>query len=98
MSRRRVKRFACRNTSSTNNLPMADSKVPPDRTWRQWSGAGAHGVLDQRLAERPDRAGMVTVGDHVIERTHDPVAVGIIDDQGWKQLDRVAAVARNLGE
>src|SRR5256885_11891492 len=53
-------------------------------------------MLDQRLAERPYRAGAVAVGDDVIEGTHDPVAVLIIDDQRRNELHGVAAVASDL--
>src|ERR1700693_1019919 len=46
----------------------------------------AHGVVDQRLAQRPDRAGdLVTVGDDGIERGLDPVAVFLSDGQRRQQ-------------
>src|SRR6266481_7426429 len=59
----------------------------------------AHGVVDQRLAERPDRAGdLVTGGDDGIERGFDPTAVLFGNRQRRQQLDGVAAVARDLRE
>src|SRR6185503_12656741 len=58
-----------------------------------------HGVVDQRLAERPDRAGdLVTGGDDVVERLFDPVAVFLCDHERRQQLDGMAAVAGDLGE
>src|SRR5882757_8833972 len=58
-----------------------------------------HRVIDQRLAERPDRAGdLVAAGDHGIERLLDPVAVFLRDGQRRQQLDGVAAVAGDLGQ
>src|ERR1700730_11939915 len=58
-----------------------------------------HGVVDQRFAERPDRAGNLVAGrDHRIERRHDPVAVLFGDGQWRAQVYRVAAVAGDLGQ
>src|SRR6476659_8251701 len=54
--------------------------------------ARAHRVLDQRLAERPDRARLVAVGDDVVECPHDPVAVLVGDNQRRDELDGVAAM------
>ncbi len=52
-------------------------------------------VVDQRLAERPDRAGdLVAVGDDGVERALDPVAVLIRDGQRRQQLYGVASAAR----
>ena len=59
----------------------------------------AHRVVDQRLAERPDRAGhLVAAGDHVVERLLDPAAVFLGDHQRRQQLDGVEAVAGDLRE
>ena len=70
-----------------------------DSLWSKGSRRFAHGVVDQRLAERPDRAGdLVAGGDDGIERGFDPVAVLFGDRQRRQQLDGVAAVARDLGE
>src|SRR6185437_15006228 len=57
------------------------------------------GIVDQGLAERPDRAGdLMAGGDHVIERPLDPIAVLFGDIQGRQQLDRVTAVTGDLSE
>src|SRR5258708_27032831 len=56
-------------------------------------------VVDQRLAERPDRAGdLVAGGDDLVERFCDPAAVFFGDDEWRQQLDGVAAVAGDLRE
>src|SRR5204863_2638106 len=56
-------------------------------------------VVDQRLAERPDRAGdLVAGGDDVVERFFDPAAVFFRDHERRQQLDGVAAVAGDLRE
>src|SRR5690348_1384973 len=45
-------------------------------------------VVDQGLAERPDRAGdLVALGDHVVEGPFDPAAVLFGDRQRRQQLD-----------
>src|ERR1700751_1353179 len=62
-------------------------------------GGFAHGVVDQRLAERPDRAGNLVAGsDDGVERRLDPRAVLFGDGQRRQQLDGMAAVARHLGQ
>src|SRR6266576_533008 len=80
-------------------------EVNKTRSWLRPTGENfvlrrlAHGVVDQCLAERPDRAGnLVTGGDHGIERRLDPVAILLGDGQRRQQLDGVAAVAGDLRE
>src|ERR1700680_4733788 len=70
-----------------------------DSLWSTGSRRFTHRVVDQRLAERPDRAGdLVAGGDDGIERGFDPAAVFFGDGQRRQQLDGVAAVAGDLGE
>src|SRR5689334_20998413 len=58
-----------------------------------------HRVVDQRLAERPDRAGdLVAAGDDGVEGRLDPFAVLVADDERRQELDGVAAVAGDLGQ
>src|SRR5437016_8965851 len=58
-----------------------------------------HRVVDQRLAERPDRAGhVVAAGDDGIERGFDPFAVFVGDRERRQELDGMAAVAGDLGQ
>ena len=86
-SERAIQTSASRIASS--QAPRNDERLSrlPDR------------VVDQRLAERPDRAGdLVAVGDDGVERPLDPVAILVGDGQRRQQLDGVAAVAGNLGE
>src|SRR5260370_6613791 len=70
-----------------------------DSLWSTGSRRLASRVVDQSLAERPDRAGdLVAGGDDGIERGFDPAAVFFGDRQRRQQLDGVAAVAGDLRE
>src|ERR1700694_4568513 len=70
-----------------------------ENLWSTGLRRSAHGVVDQGLAQRPDRAGdLVDGGDHGIERGLDPVAILFGDGQRRQQFYRVAAVAGDLGE
>src|SRR6266851_8947738 len=70
-----------------------------DSLWSTGLSRFAHGVVDQGLAERPDRAGdLVAGGDDGIERGFDPAAVFFGNGQRRQQLDGVAAVAGDLRE
>src|SRR5215468_8172791 len=74
---------------------MADyaSLIRPTKSLRRL----AYGVVDQRLAERPDRAGdLVAACNHFIERVRNPVAVFLGNDERRQQLDGVAAVTGDL--
>src|ERR1700693_4341061 len=57
------------------------------------------GMADERLAVRPDGTRYtMSISDHGLERTFDPLAVRIGNDQRRQKLDRGNIVTRNLAQ
>src|SRR6266480_5718212 len=95
--RKRLDCFVASLLAMTALFQTARSSTPEvnkTRSWLRPTGENfvlrrlAHGVVDQCLAARPDRAGdLVTGGDDGIERRLDPVAILLGDGQRRQQLD-----------